>query len=88
MSIPRQIFAANFRVRTGHDYLQGHLHRIGVVDAPDCPICHTSKIMNFSHLTICVSLASVILPTDNYLSKAVLYWAARGKMADNAYSST
>ncbi|GFW93805.1 hypothetical protein TNCV_4220861 [Trichonephila clavipes] len=39
MGIPRYVFSAVFRVLTGYDFLQQHLHRIGVKDTPYCPLC-------------------------------------------------
>ncbi|GBL90839.1 hypothetical protein AVEN_215569-1 [Araneus ventricosus] len=50
MDLPRLISTANFRILNGHDYLQGHLHRIEVKENPDCPLCSTREIMNFRHL--------------------------------------
>ncbi|GBM81748.1 hypothetical protein AVEN_13466-1 [Araneus ventricosus] len=68
----------NFRVTFGRlssssgifiEYLQGHLHRIGVKENPDCPLCSTGEIMNFRHLTVCTTLANTnlnVLPPNNY----------------------
>ncbi|GBO05991.1 hypothetical protein AVEN_172117-1 [Araneus ventricosus] len=85
MELPRLIFTANFRILNGHDYLQGHLHRIGVKENPNCPLCSTGEIMNFRHLTVCATLANTnlnILPPDNYYSKASLYSAIRREMVN------
>ncbi|GBN00620.1 hypothetical protein AVEN_185921-1 [Araneus ventricosus] len=85
MDLPRLIFTANFRILNGHDYLQGHLHRIGVKQNTDCTLCSTGEIMNFRHLTVCVTLANTnqnVLPPDNYYSKASLYWTARREMVN------
>ena len=89
MDFPRQSFAANFRILTRHDYLQGHLHRIGVKDTHDCPLCLNVEIMDFKHLTVCASLADIrsgLLPLDNYVSRATLCWAAQKEMASSTNS--
>ena len=91
MNLHRGTFAANFRISTGHDYLNGHLHRIGVKESPACPLCSTGEIMTFTHLTSCASLANEnfnFLPLDNFSSKASLYWAARREMVFPTDSST
>ena len=51
MNLPRQGFAANFRILTRHDYLQSHFHQIGVKDTPDCPFL-SGEAMDFKHLTV------------------------------------
>ena len=84
MNLPRQSFATNFRNLTKHDYLQGHLHRIGLKDTPDCPLCLNGETMDLKHLTVCTFLADIrseLLPLGNIVSKASLYWAAWKEMA-------
>ncbi|GBL72288.1 hypothetical protein AVEN_115247-1 [Araneus ventricosus] len=85
MDLPRLIFTANFRILNGYDCLQGHLHRIGAKENPDCPLCSTGEIMNFRHLTVCATLANTnlnVLQNVNYNSKASLYWTARREMVN------
>ncbi|GFT58442.1 uncharacterized protein TNCV_2119361 [Trichonephila clavipes] len=71
---------------SSHDFLQQHLHRIGVEDTPDCPLCLCREAMNFVHLTVCASLANTgfNFSSDNFNAKAGLYWAARRKMAHSS----
>ncbi|GFX80072.1 uncharacterized protein TNCV_2107191 [Trichonephila clavipes] len=59
MGLPRKVFSAIFRTLTIHDFFQQHLHRIGVKDSPDCPLCLCGEAMNFVHLTVCASLANM-----------------------------
>ncbi|GFS83749.1 uncharacterized protein TNCV_610851 [Trichonephila clavipes] len=77
------------RTLTGHDFLQQHLHRVGVKDTPDCPLCLSGLARNFVHLTVCASLANpgFNFSSDNFPAKVGLYWAARRKMAYTAHSS-
>ncbi|GFU91701.1 integrase catalytic domain-containing protein [Trichonephila clavipes] len=51
-------FPAAFRTLTGNDFLQQHLHRIGVKNTPDCPLCLCVEAMNSVHLADCASLAN------------------------------
>ncbi|GFR22543.1 hypothetical protein TNCT_646131 [Trichonephila clavata] len=37
--LPHAASVAAFRMRTGHDYLAAHLHRINVLPSPACQIC-------------------------------------------------
>ncbi|GBL84831.1 hypothetical protein AVEN_93859-1 [Araneus ventricosus] len=85
MDLPRLIFRTNFRILNGHDYLQGHIHRIGVKENPNCLVCCTGEIMSFTHLTVCATSANTnlnVLPPDNYYSKASLNWTARREMVN------
>ena len=52
MDLLRQSFAANLRILTKHDYLQGHLHRIWLKNTPDCPLCLNGETMDFKHLSL------------------------------------
>ncbi|GFW35570.1 uncharacterized protein TNCV_2462121 [Trichonephila clavipes] len=89
MGHSRQVFSAVFRTLPGHDFLQQHLHRIGVKNTTDCPLCLCGEVMNFIHLTVCASLDNTgfKLSSDNFTAKAVLYWADRREMAYTAHSS-
>ncbi|KAJ4437376.1 hypothetical protein ANN_17519 [Periplaneta americana] len=71
--LPRKSSVAAFRLATGHDCLAKHLHRIGIYQSPNCPLCNSNQEMDSEHLKICASLAS----HDNIFEK---YWSARGQM--------
>ncbi|GFW60742.1 hypothetical protein TNCV_570881 [Trichonephila clavipes] len=43
-SLPRSVGVACFRLLTGHDYSQRHLHRIGVKDSACCPLCYQGEM--------------------------------------------
>ncbi|GFX46170.1 uncharacterized protein TNCV_2298191 [Trichonephila clavipes] len=88
MGLPRQVFSAVFKTLTGHDFLEQHLHRIGVQDTSDCLLCHCGEAMNFVHQTVCNSLANTDFnfSSDNFTAKTGLYWAARREMAYTAHS--
>ncbi|KAJ4433712.1 hypothetical protein ANN_16023 [Periplaneta americana] len=60
-----------FRLATGHDCLAKHLHRIGIYQSPNCPLCNSNQEMDSEHLKICASVAG----HDNIFEK---YWSARG----------
>ncbi|XP_073990934.1 uncharacterized protein [Rhodnius prolixus] len=82
----RKEAVACFRMTTGHDYLQKHLHRIGVVDSPMCPLCLQEEEMDSQHLPVCHALIDVANDSTNiniHDNKAImtkLYWAARSRM--------
>lgn len=88
MNLPRSVFTANFRILTGHDFLQNHLCRIGVADSPVCVLCPLGAVMDFTHLTSCPALSFMQCSADNFYNKASFYWAARGLMADVAVAPT
>ncbi|KAJ4443937.1 hypothetical protein ANN_05726, partial [Periplaneta americana] len=71
--LPRKSSVAAFRLTTGHDCLAKHLHRIGIYQSPNCPLCNSNQEMDSEHLKICASLAG----HDNIFEK---YWSARGQM--------
>ncbi|GIX84204.1 hypothetical protein CDAR_48451 [Caerostris darwini] len=78
MNLPRQMFVANFKIVSDHDYHQEQLQRIGVQATPDGPLCSTRDTMNFTHLAVCATMANIILetlPIDNFISKASLYYS-------------
>ncbi|KAJ4427610.1 hypothetical protein ANN_25258 [Periplaneta americana] len=71
--LPRKSSVAAFRLATGHDCLAKHLHRIGIYQSPNCPLCNSNQEMDSEHLKICASVAG----HDNIFEK---YWSARGQM--------
>ncbi|KAJ4441389.1 hypothetical protein ANN_11244 [Periplaneta americana] len=71
--LPRKSSVAAFILATGHDCLAKHLHRIGIYQSPNCPLCNSNQEMDSEHLKICASLAG----HDNIFEK---YWSARGQM--------
>ena len=77
-NLPRDVAVATFRMTTGHDYLQSHLHRIGLADSPLCPLCSEDE-GTADHLTSCRALEVV---DDNLQGRARLYWSARRLMAE------
>ncbi|GFU22101.1 uncharacterized protein TNCV_4300821 [Trichonephila clavipes] len=81
--LPTYVFTAVFRTFIGHDFLQQHLHRIGVKDTPDCSPRLCGEATNFVHLTVCTSLANTSsnFSSDNFSAKNGSYWAARREMA-------
>ncbi|KAJ4431093.1 hypothetical protein ANN_19688 [Periplaneta americana] len=68
--LPRNSSVAAFRLATGHDCLAKHLHRIGIYQSPNCPLCNSNQEMDSEHLKICASVAE-----HNIFEK---YWSARG----------
>ncbi|KAJ4430965.1 hypothetical protein ANN_19558, partial [Periplaneta americana] len=71
--LPRKSSVAAFRLAIGHDCLAKHLHRIGIYQSPNCPLCNSNQEMDSEHLKICASVAG----HDNIFKK---YWSARGQM--------
>lgn len=67
---PRRIAVASFRLLTGHDCLGEHLHRIGILAQPFCPLCDLMEPMNRAHLCRCRALLG-------YDSETARYWRAR-----------
>ncbi|PRD20471.1 UNVERIFIED_CONTAM: hypothetical protein NCL1_54525 [Trichonephila clavipes] len=90
MDFPRQVFSSVFRTLIGHDFLQQHLHRIGMKHTPDCPLCLCGEAMNFVHLTVYASLDNIgfNFSSDNFNAKAGLHWAARRKITNTVRFST
>ncbi|KAJ4445182.1 hypothetical protein ANN_06983 [Periplaneta americana] len=74
--LPRKSSVAAFRLATGHDCLAKHLHRIGIYQSPNCPLCNSNQEMDSEHLNICASVAN----HDNTFEK---YWSARGDVHGN-----
>ncbi|KAJ4435641.1 hypothetical protein ANN_18257, partial [Periplaneta americana] len=71
--LSRKSSVAAFRLATGHDCLAKHLHRIGIYQSPNCPLCNSNQEMDSEHLKICASVAD----HGNIFEK---YWSARGQM--------
>ncbi|KAJ4427692.1 hypothetical protein ANN_25341 [Periplaneta americana] len=65
--LPRKSSVAAFRLATGHECLAKHLHRIGIYQSPNCPLCNSNQEMDSEHLKICASVAG----HDNIFEK---YW--------------
>ncbi|KAJ4441038.1 hypothetical protein ANN_10887 [Periplaneta americana] len=55
--LPQKSSGAAFRLATGHDCLAKYLHRIGIYQSPNCPLCNSNQEMDSEHLKICASLA-------------------------------
>jgi hypothetical protein len=72
---PQNHAVANFRLKTGHDCLSAHLHRIKIFNHNYCTICQlVNTIMDKDHLLVHPKLDH----TSNELPK--LYWDARRLM--------
>ncbi|XP_072380393.1 uncharacterized protein [Diabrotica undecimpunctata] len=82
-NLPRPISAAVFRTTTGHDYLASHLHRIGVRENDNCPLCDQPQ-MDAAHLPECPALKTdkPEEDEDRLRETARLYWSARHQMAN------
>ncbi|KAJ4436590.1 hypothetical protein ANN_16623 [Periplaneta americana] len=71
--LPRKSSVAAFRLATGHDCLAKHLHRIGIYQSPNCPLCNSNQEIDSEHFKICASVAG----HDSVFEQ---YWSARGQM--------
>ena len=69
---PRKSAVAAFRLLTGHDCLAKHLHRIGILQSPNCPLCSLNEEMDHHHLRKCPAV-----PKDTISER---YWSARERM--------
>lgn len=78
-TLPRSISVAVFRLSTGHDYLQAHLHRIGLANSDQCPLCAAAR-MDGEHLYTCPALNEN--EEDPLIQRSKLYWSARRQMAE------
>ena len=80
--LPRSVSVAAFRIKTGHDCLAAHLHRIHILPSPECQLCG-HQIMNADHLYLCPALNyhATIDDSNSLFSIAQLYWSARHLMA-------
>ncbi|KAJ4451483.1 hypothetical protein ANN_02946 [Periplaneta americana] len=50
--LPRKSSVAAFRLATGHDCLAKHLHRIGIYQSPNCPLCMNCNLVLRKMLTV------------------------------------
>ena len=81
-SLPRVVFTANFRMVTGHDYQQSHLHKIGIKKTSSCPLSQTG-IMDADLIVLYCQKLQNYRPqssSERYSSNAVIYWASRKEM--------
>ncbi|GFR32544.1 uncharacterized protein TNCT_521411 [Trichonephila clavata] len=46
----REKAVAEFRLLLGHDCLADHLHRSGIFESPNCPLCKKDEVMDRNHL--------------------------------------
>ncbi|VDO13878.1 unnamed protein product, partial [Rodentolepis nana] len=53
---PRIEVVAEFGLRTGHDCLTKHLHKLGVYTQPTWPLCNLQEAMGKTHLIRCLAL--------------------------------
>ncbi|GFQ75772.1 hypothetical protein TNCT_680141 [Trichonephila clavata] len=67
-------------MRTGHDYLATHLHRINILPSPECQLCGYGTI-NAEHLRTCSALDHSKNYQNGIFKEAHLYWSARHIMA-------
>ncbi|VDO01481.1 unnamed protein product [Rodentolepis nana] len=56
---PRIKAIAEFRLRTGHDPLAKHLHKLGVYTQPKCPLSNQQEEMEKTHLIQCPALKTM-----------------------------
>ncbi|KAJ4438985.1 hypothetical protein ANN_14939 [Periplaneta americana] len=77
--VPRKSSVAACRLATGRDCLAKHLHRIGIYQSPNCPLCNSNQEMDSEHLKICASVAG----HDNIFEK---YWSARDEVKEYIHS--
>lgn len=81
-NLHRAVGVANFRLKTGHDYLQKHLHRLDLKDSPICSFCGLED-MTGDHLYTCPGLSDVAIRNsaeDDFSFTSRLYWAARQRL--------
>ncbi|VDO02791.1 unnamed protein product [Rodentolepis nana] len=69
---PRIEAVAEFRLRTGHDCLAKHLHRLGLYTQPTCPLCNLQEEMEKTHLIQCPALKTK--------TESQRYWEARRQL--------
>lgn len=85
VSVPRAEGVAAFRLLTGHDYLQAHLHGIGIAPTDQCQLCLKGR-QNASHLLVCTAL-SRCRPPQAVDVRVWIYWEARRQMAEMSRTS-
>jgi hypothetical protein len=76
--MPRKEAVARFRLKTGHDCLATHLHKIKVYSSDECTLCRIQGTsMNADHQN-CGKLDSSAQTSGDI---AELYWDARFLMS-------
>lgn len=84
-TLPGSVLAADFRLVTGHDYLQRHLYKIAIKDSPMCALCDDAEEMGLGHIPKCQSLTDNMNNANNqdkWWNLSKLYWTARKKLGD------
>jgi hypothetical protein len=77
--MPRKEAVARFRLKTGHDCLATHVHKIKVYSTDECTLCMIQgTAMNADHLLNCRKLNSSAQTAGDI---AELYWDARFLMS-------
>ena len=56
---------AEFRLNTGDDCLEKHLHQIHVHPRPTCPLCQLEEEMDRDHLMRCPALKAKVAKSDS-----------------------
>lgn len=72
-TLQRKSAVATFRLLTGHDCLNKHLHRFGIANSPKCTFCNLNEDMERNHLLRCPAF----IEETNLPAK---YWSARERM--------
>ena len=72
---PRKTAVSIFRLTIGHDCLGSHLHRMGILDSPQCKLCSNGEPQNRDHLITCSALSTTTL-VDRY-------WETRRRMMNS-----
>ena len=62
-----------FKLKTGHECLSKHLHKIGMLPSPNCLLCSKEEEITLQHLLNCEELKLI----EDVTSK---YWEARRRM--------
>ena len=73
----RKNFTALFRLETGHDCLNLHLHKIGISTTDKCTLCNSHETMDKNHLLQCRRLDPAKQMRRDLPG---LYWEARELM--------
>jgi hypothetical protein len=80
-----RVFAANFHLITGHDYLLRHLNGIGRKDSPMCPLSDDTEEVDLGHIQKCQSLTDNMDNANNrdkWWNVSKLYCTAIKEMGD------
>ena len=60
-TLQRKSAVATFRLRTGHDCLNKHLHRFGIANSPKYSFCNLNEDMERTHLLHCPAFIEELL---------------------------